>query len=92
MYITFCPVSVHLACGIFLVIVIICSEQMKSTPNPHIKVVFHVLISNDMIDDARDKVLIKFGCKELGNWHSNNHQMEYVSRYHFLSFCHIMYT
>jgi len=69
------------AFGIFLFIFIFRSEPMKSTSTPKIAVVFHVLISNDMLDDPRDKVLIKFGCKELGTWNSNEHEMACISRY-----------
>jgi len=43
-----------------------------------INVIFHVLVSKDMIDDPKDKVLIKFSHDSFGGWTSNKHEMTLV--------------
>ena len=54
------------------------SEHPKPARLNHIKVKFRVLVSEDILDDPKDKVLIMFGLKDLGGWKNYDHVMTFV--------------
>ena len=62
------------------------SEQPRPARINPFKVIFHVLVSEDMLDDPKDKVLIMFGRKKLEDWRDYNHVMTYLRYSCLISF------